>query len=133
MVICFDLDFPNGPVRSVVQGGAEIVAAPSIDFASVADIRTASAVFRALENRVGIVKADLAWDSAVVAADGRILGGTVITDEDGGVAVAVVDLPRGPGGAPFTAYGNWPITLVAIGLFIALGTAMVRSARRSSQ
>ncbi len=130
MVICFDLDFPNGPVRQVTDAGARIVAAPSIDFASVADLRTTSTVFRAIENRVGIVKADLAWDSAVVGPDGQVLAGTVITDDDGGVAVAVVDLPTGPGGAPFTSYGNMPVTVLSVALLIALVVAMVVAARR---
>ena len=120
MVICFDLDFPSGPVRQVARAGARIVAAPSIDFASAADVRTASTVFRAIENRVGIVKADLAWDSAVVGADGAVLAGTIITDDSGGTAVEVVGLPQGPGGAPFTAYGMAPLTWVSIGAFAAL-------------
>ena len=130
MVICFDLDFPDGPVRQVTRSGARIVAAPSIDFASAADVRTASTVFRALENRVGIVKADLAWDSAVVGADGKVLGGTIITEDAGGVAVEVVALPQGPGGAPFTAYGLTPLTAVAVTAFALLLVGAVAVRRR---
>ena len=130
MVICFDLDFPNGPVRQVARSGARTVAAPSIDFASAADVRTASTVFRAIENRVGIVKADLAWDSAVVGADGTVLGGTIITDDAGGVAVEVAQLPQGPGGAPFTAYGLTPLTVVSAAAFVALLVGAVRVRRR---
>jgi apolipoprotein N-acyltransferase len=130
MVICFDLDFPDGPVRKVAQSGARIVAAPSIDFGSPAGIRTSSTVFRALENRVGIVKADLAWDSAVVAADGSLLGGTVVREDGGGSAVEVVSLPLVPGGAPFTRYGNAPVTLLSVLAFAVLSSAMVVVARR---
>lgn len=130
MVICFDLDFPSGPVRQVTDSGARIIAAPSIDFASAADVRTASTVFRALENRVGIVKADLAWDSAIIAADGQLVAGTVIKDADGGVAVEVADLSAGPGGAPFTRYGTVPITLLSAAATGAFAVAMWRTARR---
>lgn len=131
MVICFDLDFPNGPVRKVTETGARIIAAPSIDFASAADIRTASTVFRALENRVGIVKADLAWDSAIISADGEVVTGTVIKDRTGGVAVEVADLPAGPGGAPFTRYGTLPLTVVALASVVLLIAAMWQVSLRS--
>lgn len=83
-----------------------------------------------MENRVGIVKADLAWDSAVVAADGSLLGGTVVREDWGGSAVEVVSLPLGPGGAPFTRYGNAPVTLLSGLAFAVLSIAMIVVARR---
>lgn len=57
MIICFDIDFPDGPARREVLNGAQMIIAPSIDFASITDVRSASTVFRAIENRVAMEKA----------------------------------------------------------------------------
>lgn len=122
MIICFDIDFPNGPARREVLNGAQMILAPSIDFASISDVRRASTVFRAIENRVAMVKADVAWDSVLVAPNGRVIASTAMHAERGGQALLVADVPLGPLNAPFTQYGNTPFqwlvyaaTLVMIG------------------
>jgi apolipoprotein N-acyltransferase len=108
MIICFDIDFPDGPARKTARNGAQMILAPSIDFASVADLRSASTAFRAIENRVAMVKADVAWDSVIVAPNGRVLGSTAVHSERGGQALLVADVPLGPRGAPFTRFGGVP-------------------------
>lgn len=127
MIICFDIDFPNSSPRLVTLTGSQIIAAPSIDFASIAPLRTDSTVFRSIENRVGLVKADIAWDSAIVAPNGQVLESTMLTDDSGGSALLVQDLPRGPRDAPFTQLGGaWFAVLVAF--FTAwMLVAMIRS------
>ncbi len=125
MIICFDIDFPDGPARREVLNGAQMVLAPSIDFASIADVRRASTVFRAVENRVAMVKADVAWDSVLVAPNGTVIASTAVHAESGGRALLVGDVPLGPLNAPFSQYGNTPFkwlvyaaTLVMIGYMI---------------
>jgi apolipoprotein N-acyltransferase len=108
MIICFDIDFPDGPARKTARNGAQMILAPSIDFASVADLRSASTAFRAIENRVAMVKADVAWDSVIVAPNGRVLGSTAVHSERGGQALLVADVQLGPRGAPFTRFGGVP-------------------------
>ena len=82
IIICFDIEFPNGPARRQTLAGSQIILAPSIDFQSIAHLRSASTVFRAVENRVGMVKTDLAWDSVIVAPNGQILAKTPGRDRE---------------------------------------------------
>ncbi|MGB1222562.1 MAG: FAD-dependent oxidoreductase [Mycobacterium sp.] len=99
--------------------------------ASIADVRSASTVFRAIENRVAMVKADVAWDSVLVAPNGRMLTRTAIPSERGGQALLVGDVPLGPVNAPFTLYGNTPFQwLVYAATLVMIGAAASSWRRR---
>lgn len=136
MIICFDIDFPDGPARKVTKSGAQMILAPSIDFESVADVRAASTAFRAIENRVAMVKADVAWDSVIVAPNGRVIKATATHAERGETDLLVADVPLGPRGAPFTRFGGVPfqwLTYVATLLLIGameVSWRLRRKARR---
>ena len=139
MIICFDIDFPDGPARKVARNGAQMILAPSIDFASVADVRAASTAFRAMENRVAVVKADVAWDSVIVAPNGHVVTSTAEHTERGGQALLVADVPMGPRGAPFTRFGGvgfqWLIyaaTLLLIGA-MEVSWRLRRAAKRAEK
>jgi apolipoprotein N-acyltransferase len=100
-----------------------LIVAPSIDVESISSVRSASTVFRAVENRVAMVKADAAWDSVIVAPNGRVIASDNIGTPLGGQALLVADVPLGPRGAPFTRYGGVPfqwltyaVTTVMIGV-----------------
>lgn len=126
MIICFDIDFPDGPARTVARNGAQMILAPSIDFESVADVRTSSTVFRAVENRVAMVKADVAWDSVLAAPNGQVITRTVIKTELGGEALLVADVPMGPGGAVFTKFGGYPFQWLAyLATAVMIGSMVV--------
>lgn len=135
MIICFDIDFPDGPARREAQSGAQMVIAPSIDVGSMADARTASTVFRAVENRVAMVKADVAWDSVLAAPNGEVIARTVVRSEEGGQALVVADVPVGPGGAPFTRYGGfpfqWSIYCAAAVMFVVMFVSWRRDRGRA--
>jgi len=131
MIICFDIDFPDGPARQVARNGAQMILAPSIDFQSVADLRSASTAFRAVENRVAMVKADVAWDSVIVAPNGRVVAKTVEHTERGGQALLVADVPLGPRGALFTRFGGVPFQWLTYAATLVMLAAMVLSRRRS--
>lgn len=133
MIICFDIDFPNGPARRTAANGAQAILAPSIDFQSVSGARTASTVFRAVENRVAMVKADVAWDSIIVAPNGRVVAATDIRTELGDQALLVADIPFGPGGAPFTRYGGAPFQWACYLATLAMMAAMVMARRRTGR
>ena len=124
MIICFDIDFPDGPARKVARNGAQMILAPSIDFASVADVRAASTAFRAIENRVAMVKADVAWDSVIVAPNGRVLAATAVHTERGDQALLVADVSLGPRGAPFTRFGGVPFQWLTYAAMLVLIGAM---------
>lgn len=129
MIICFDIDFPDGPARQVARNGAQMILAPSIDFLSIADVRSASTTFRAVENRVAMVKADVAWDSVIAAPNGRVITSTAVHAESGGPALLVADVPLGPRGAPFTRFGGAPFQWLAYAATLAMIGAMVVSKR----
>ena len=131
MIICFDIDFPDGPARRTVLNGAQMILAPSIDVESISSVRSASTVFRAVENRVAMVKADAAWDSVVVAPNGQVLAIDNIHTQLGGRALLVADVPLGPRGAPFTRYGGLPFQWAAYALTAVMGGAMFLSWRRN--
>ena len=133
MIICFDIDFPDGPARMVARNGAQMILAPSIDFKSVADVRAASTAFRAIENRVAMVKADVAWDSVIAAPNGRVTASTAVHTERGAQVLLVADVPLGPRGAPFTRYGGVPFQWLTYVAALLLVGAMAVSWRRRSR
>jgi apolipoprotein N-acyltransferase len=108
-----------------------MILAPSIDVESISSVRSASTVFRAVENRVAMVKADAAWDSVVVAPNGQVLAIDNIHTQLGGRALLVADVPLGPRGAPFTRYGGLPFQWAAYALTAVMGGAMFLSWRRT--
>jgi len=88
----------------VAANGAQMILAPSIDFESVADV---------------------AWDSVIVAPNGRVITSTAVHTERGDSALLVADIPMGPRGAPFTKYGGapfrvleWAVTLLMLGVLV---------------
>jgi apolipoprotein N-acyltransferase len=62
-------------------------------------------VMRAVENGIAMVKADTAFDSAVVGPDGQIVDW--VADPGTTEAVLVADVPLGGGGTPYTRMGDW--------------------------
>lgn len=117
VINCFDHDFPDSSPRMSVLAGANLLAVPALDPAAIAHLRWQSLVFRAIENRVPIVKADIAFDSAIVNANGVVLDRVAVTDERGQEALLIADVDVGPRGAPFTAAGGYAFaTLVILGL-----------------
>ncbi|KAF4673017.1 hypothetical protein FOL47_011119 [Perkinsus chesapeaki] len=69
-LICYDMDFPES-AASLKRRGVELILSPSSDWSAMRN-HIAAYVFRAIENRVPIVKADTGWDSAIVDARGDI-------------------------------------------------------------
>jgi len=93
-IICYDLDFTD-TARRVAAGGAELIAVPSWDWPGIAAKHYTHVVFRAIENRVAIAKAEHAYDSAIVDPYGRILARAVTPE--GARAILVADVPMGVG------------------------------------
>ena len=71
-IICYDLDFTD-TARHVANSGADLIAVPSGDWPGIADKHYAHLVFRAVENRAAMIKADRSYDSAIIDPYGRIL------------------------------------------------------------
>jgi len=90
-IICYDLDFTD-TARKVAKSGADLIAVPSGDWPGIADKHYAHLVFRAVENRVAMIKADRSYDSAIIDPYGRILSIVSKTDANNATLVADVDL-----------------------------------------
>ncbi len=119
MMICFDEEFPD-TARFITLSGADIIAMPAWQFKELASIQEFDKLaLRAAESRVPIVSADLAWDSAIVDANGAIIVNTDDLNAYGGTAVLVADVHLGPRNAPFLLLGNW-IGWLCVGATIVL-------------
>ncbi len=115
-IICYDLDF-TGTARKVARNGAQLIAVPSMDWPAVASKHYSHLVLRAVETRAGMIKADVAFDSAVVDPAGRILRRAVSTQPNG--ALLVADLPLGASKPPALMLGDWMgwLALLGMGVF----------------
>jgi apolipoprotein N-acyltransferase len=103
-LICFDADFPD-VARRFSRQGAQVIADPSLFGSSIAEMPYTQIVFRAIENRIAIVMADVAYNSAIVDPYGHVLE-LVITPE-GSQALLIADMPLGTGNTLYSRFGDW--------------------------
>lgn len=104
-IICYDLDYTD-TARKLAAQGAQLIGVPSNDWGSIAEKHYTHVVFRAVENRVAMVKADGGYDSAIIDPYGRILALAVFPE--GGEATLVADVQIGTGsGTLSTRLGDW--------------------------
>ncbi len=131
-IICYDMEFTD-TTRKVARAGAEIIAVPSYDWQALAPVHYTHLVFRAIENRVTMIKADVGFDSAIVDPYGRILR-KVVTPSAGVMAVLVADVPMGQGNTLVMRWGDWVgwITLAGLTAFHMADFSMMIFKRKSS-
>ena len=92
--------------RKLAAQGAQLIGVPSNDWGSIADKHFTHVVFRAVENRVAMVKADGGFDSAVIDPYGQILA--LAAYPQGGEATLVADVQIGDGkGTISSLLGDW--------------------------
>lgn len=113
MMICYDLDFTD-TARHLARAGARMIAVPSFDWPAIASKHYTHLVFRAVENRVAAIKADVAFNSAIIGPYGRILERAVTPE--GRQKLLVADVALGTGTAPAVWLGDWVgwLSLVAM-------------------
>ncbi len=112
-IICYDLDYTD-TARIMTRGGARLIATPSSDVPAIAATHFTHLVYRAIENRVSMVKADSQYDSAIIDPWGRVLTRSVSRHGDRQVTL-VADVPLGSGSSPWVSFGNWLGWLVVAG------------------
>jgi apolipoprotein N-acyltransferase len=104
-IICYDQDYTD-TTRKLARQGVQLVAVPSNDWSTIADKHFAHTVFRAVENRVAMVKADGGYDSAIIDPYGQII--ELASFPQGGEATLVADVQLGHGrGTLYTLLGDW--------------------------
>ncbi len=116
-IICYDLDFTD-TARKLAQQGAQLIAVPSNDWSGIADKHYTHVVFRAVENRVAMIKSDGGYDSAVVDPYGRVLA--LAVHSEGGEATLIADVPVGSGASIAARLGDWFgwLCLAAMAFFV---------------
>jgi apolipoprotein N-acyltransferase len=112
-IICYDLDFTD-TARRMAEGGAQLIATPSADVPSIGKVHFTHMVFRAIENRVSMVKADNEFDSVILDPYGRVIR-KVDTSAGGRRATLVGAVPLGEGHSPWVRLGDWLGWLCAAG------------------
>jgi len=125
-IICYDLDFTD-TARKVAHNGASLIAVPSFDWPEIAAKHYSHVVFRAVENRVALVKADVAFDSAIVDPYGRIVERAVTPDP--APALLVADVPLGASDAPAVRLGDWVGWLCVVGMVVFAALDVVTARR----
>jgi len=104
-IICYDLDYTD-TARKLARQGVQLVGVPSNDWGSIAEKHYTHVVFRAVENRIAMVKADGGFDSAIIDPFGRIIA--LAAYPEGGEATLVADVQIGSGkGTITTRLGDW--------------------------
>lgn len=79
-----------------------------------------------------MVKPAIAWDSVMVAPNGRVVAKTVEHAERGGQACwSPISTGTTPEGAPFTRFGGAPFQWLTYAATLVMLAAMVLSRRRS--
>lgn len=128
-IICYDLDFTD-TAREMARRGAVFIAVPSNDVPAIATTHYTHLVFRAIENRLPLAKADSLFDTAIIDPYGRILRRNV-NDFDMASAKAaaesrshptqtlIADVPLGTGDTILVRFGDW-IGWLAIALTVAI-------------
>lgn len=120
-IICYDLDYTD-TARKLAAQGAQLIAVPSNDWYSIGDKHFAHVIFRAVENRVAMVKADGGFDSVIVDPYGRIRALKSGTYNREGTLVADVQIGNGRGTLT-THLGDWVGWLALAGLlFFSFGS-----------
>ncbi len=128
-IICYDLDFTD-TARKLARQGAQLIAVPSNDWPAITYKHYTHLVFRAVENRVAMVKADGSHDSAIIDAYGRVIA--LATEPEGDAATLVADVPMGTANAPAIFLGDWIGWLALAGLaFFTFGSGWL--ARRAEK
>jgi len=123
-VICYDLNYTD-VTRKMAQQGAQIIAAPSSDWAGIAEKQNVHIVFRAIETRTSIVNAEKGFDSVIVDPYGRILEETISLEPT--QAVLVQDVPLGTADSVYLKIGDvlgW-IALVGVVFFMVFEKKLV--------
>jgi len=134
-IICYDLDFTD-TARRMARNGAQLILVPSHDWPEIATKHYTHLVFRAVENRVSLVKADNSGnDSAIIDPYGRIIAAAITPGGDRTGQVVMADVPLGTGDTPAVRLGDrtgW-IALAGMIFFIVYDVVTKARARRKRE
>ena len=131
-IICYDLDFTD-TARKIARNGAQLILVPSHDWPAIAEKHYTHLVFRAIENRVAMVKADNSGnDSVIIDSYGRVIAAAITPGGDRTGRVVIGDVPLGTGDSPAVRLGDWMgwIALAGMAFFIVYDSVTKISPKR---
>jgi len=139
-IICYDLDFTD-TAREMARRGAGVIAVPSNDVPAIATTHYTHLVFRAIENRLPMAKADSLFDTAIVDPYGRLLARNVnplsmaearrvTATRELAAQTLIADVPLATGPTVTTRLGDWMGWLAIGAMLVAAGSQVVRRFRR---
>ncbi|MBN2548455.1 MAG: carbon-nitrogen hydrolase family protein [Anaerolineales bacterium] len=104
-IICNDVHWTDTS-RRLARDGAQLISVPTLEIPGIALEQVAQSVLRAVENRVAVVKTDVAYAAAIIDPYGRIIA---LRDgsPDGAAFALTADVPLGTSAAPYTRLGDW--------------------------
>ena len=132
-IICYDLDYTNTARKLAVQG-AQLIGVPSNDWGGIADKHFTHVVFRAIENRAAMVKADGGYDSVIVDPYGQIQA--LASYPEGGGATLVADVSLWEGQRSIYSWlGDWTgwMGLAGILFFSVASSFLIKAAEKRDQ
>ena len=113
-IICNDVHWTDSS-RILARQGAQLISVPTLEAPGIATEQVAQSVLRAVENRVAVVKSDVAYASAVIDPYGNIVA---LRDgsPDGEAFALVADVPLGTRTTLYSRCGDWVGWLSLAGL-----------------
>ncbi|MFO3798014.1 MAG: nitrilase-related carbon-nitrogen hydrolase, partial [Anaerolineales bacterium] len=133
-IICYDLDFTD-TARRITRNGAQLILVPSHDWPQIAAKHYTHLVFRAVENRVSLVKADNSGnDSAIIDPYGRILASAITPGGDRNGQFVLADVPLGTADSLTVRLGDWMgwIALAGMAFFLIYDPVTKARAKRKA-
>lgn len=104
-IICNDVHWTDSS-RILALKGARLISVPTLEAPGIAIEQVAQCVLRAVENRVAIVKADVAYASVIIDPNGNIVA-LRNGSPDGEAFALVADVPLGTGPTLYSRFGDW--------------------------
>lgn len=119
-IICNDVHW-TGTSRILALKGAQLIAVPTLEMPGIALEEVAQSVLRAVENRVAVVKADVAYAAAIIDPYGNIIA-LRDASPNGAAFALVADVPLGTATTLYSKLGDWLgwLSLAGFVIFIVL-------------
>lgn len=128
VAICYDLDFP-GFVRQVGTAGADLLLVPASDWEAIKLSHHVSAVFRAVENGVAMVRATRWGLSAAVDPQGRVLA--LVDSFTTADQTLVAEVPVRGVRTLYARFGDWFAWLCVAGLLCLLAWSLALAGQQA--
>jgi apolipoprotein N-acyltransferase len=126
--ICFDMDFP-GFIRQAGEAHADLFLVPASDWETIKSLHHISAVYRAIENGVPMVRATRWGLSTAVDPFGRVLG--LVDPFASGDPTMVAQVPVGSVRTLYARFGDWFAWMCMAGLLSIIAWRLARHPLKS--